>query len=112
MHNQDISALPEEKQGLIDLPPKPLSNRNPLNLPYQALGACFNPYNAFLNLYTQWGQFSLSNPDGCHTYTSSSNTPFKKLFTSIWCNLNPLATTKARRILIASKRAKGAKVSS
>jgi hypothetical protein len=91
---------------MIDLPhlENPLSNRNPLNLPYQALGACFNPYNTFLNLYTRWGYFSLSNPGGCLTYTSSSNTPFKKaLFTSIWCNVNPLATEKARRILIASK---------
>jgi hypothetical protein len=43
---------------------KPLSNRNPLNLTYHALGACFNPYNTFLNLYTQWGYFSLSNPGG------------------------------------------------
>jgi hypothetical protein len=67
---------------------KPLSNKNPLNVPYQAQGACFNPYNIFLNLYTRWGYFSLSNPSGCLTYTSSSNTPFKKaLFTSIWCNL-------------------------
>jgi hypothetical protein len=79
----------------------------------QALGVCFNPYNAFLNLYTRWGCFSLSNPSGCLTYTSSSNTPFKKaLFTSIWYNLNTLATEKAKRILIASKRATGAKVSS
>jgi hypothetical protein len=36
----------------------------------------------------------------------------KALFTTNWCNLNPLATEKARRILIASKRATGAKVSS
>jgi hypothetical protein len=46
-------------------------------------------------------------------YTSSSNTPFRKaLFTSIWYNLNPLVTEKARRILIASKRSTGANVSS
>jgi hypothetical protein len=39
------------------------------------------------------GYFSLSNPGGCLTYSSSSNTPFRKaLFMSIWCNLNPLAT--------------------
>jgi hypothetical protein len=37
--------------------------------------------------------------------------PFKKaLFTSIRYTLNPLATKKARRILIASKRATGANV--
>jgi hypothetical protein len=51
-------------------------------------------------------------PGGCLTNTSSSNTPFKKaLFTSIWYKLKPLATEKARRILIASTRATGAKVS-
>jgi hypothetical protein len=62
-------------------------------------------------LYTWCGNFSLSNPGGYLTYTSSSNTPFKKaLFTSIWYNLNPLTTKKSRRILIASKRATGAKV--
>jgi hypothetical protein len=55
---------------------KPLLNKNPLNLPYQALGAYFNPYSAFLNLYTRWGYFSLSNPGGCLTYTSSSSHPF------------------------------------
>jgi hypothetical protein len=55
-------------------------------------------------LYTRWGYFSLSNPYSCLTYTSSSNTLFRKaLFTSIWCNLNPLAMEKARRILISSK---------
>jgi hypothetical protein len=55
-------------------------------------------------LYTRWGYFSLSNPGDYLTYNSSSNTPFRKaLFTS---------TEKARRILIASKRATGAKVSS
>jgi hypothetical protein len=59
------------------------------------------------------GYFSLSNPGGCLTNTSFSNTPSKKeLFTSIWYNLNPLAMEKARRIRIASKRAMGAKVSS
>jgi hypothetical protein len=62
----------------------PLSNRNPLNHLYQALGACFNPYNAFLNLYTWWGYFSFLNPGGYLTNTSPCNTPFKKaLFTSI-----------------------------
>jgi hypothetical protein len=60
---------------------------------------------------SRWGYFSLSNPGGCLTYTFSSNTPFKKaLFTSIWYNLNPLATEKASKILIATKRATGAKV--
>jgi hypothetical protein len=64
-------------------------------------------------LYTLWGYFSLSNPGGYLTNTYSSNTPFKKaLFSSIWYNLNPLAKEKARRILIASKRATGANVSS
>jgi hypothetical protein len=64
-------------------------------------------------LYTRWGYFSLSNPGGYITNTSSSNTLFKKaIFTSICYNLNPLATKKARRILIATKRATGAKVSS
>jgi hypothetical protein len=44
---------------------------------------------------------------------SSSKNPFKKaLFASIWYNLNPLSTKKARRIMIASKRATGANVSS
>jgi hypothetical protein len=32
-----------------------LLNKNPLNLPYHALGACFSPYKAFLSLYTRWG---------------------------------------------------------
>jgi hypothetical protein len=74
---------------------KPSLKQEPPHLPYQALGSCFNPYNAFLNLYTRWGYFSLSNPGGYLTYISSSNTPFKKaLFTSIWYNLNPLATEK------------------
>jgi hypothetical protein len=44
------------------------------------------------------GVLLLSNPGGCLTYTSSSNTPFRKaLFTSIWCNLNPLATKRLER---------------
>jgi uncharacterized protein involved in tolerance to divalent cations len=91
----------------------PLLNKNPLNLLYHALGACFSPYKAFLSLYAQWGNSILSNPVGCLTKTSSSRNPFKKaLFTSIWYNLNPLATEKARRILIASKRATGTNVSS
>jgi hypothetical protein len=48
LHNQDIFALPEEKQSLINLPHLKTSlKQEPLNLPYQALGACFNPYNAF-----------------------------------------------------------------
>jgi hypothetical protein len=64
-------------------------------------------------LYIRWGYFSLSNPGGCFTYTTSSKTPFRKaLLTFIWYNLNPLATEKARRILITSKWATGAKVSS
>src|SRR3954468_19787148 len=31
---------------------KPLSRRKELNLSYQALGACFKPYNDFLSLKT------------------------------------------------------------
>jgi len=29
---------------------KPFSKRNPLNLSYHALGACFKPYKALVNL--------------------------------------------------------------
>jgi hypothetical protein len=62
-----------------------LLNKNPLNPPYHALGACFSPNKAFLSLYTRWGNSTLSNPGGYLTKTSSSKNPFKKaLFTSIW----------------------------
>jgi hypothetical protein len=55
----------------------------------------------------------LSKPRGCLTYTSSSNTPLKKaLFAYIWYKLNSLAIEKDRRILIASKQATRANVSS
>jgi hypothetical protein len=45
----------------------PLLNKNPVNQPYQAQGACFSPYNAFLNLYTLWENSTLSKLGGCFT---------------------------------------------
>jgi hypothetical protein len=102
------------KRVLSTLPiSNPLLNKNPLKQPYQAQGGCFSPYNAFLSLYTLWGNSVLSKPDDCFALTSSSKNPFKKaLFTSIWYNLNPLAKEKARRILITSKRDTGVRTRS
>jgi hypothetical protein len=46
---------------------KPRSNRNPLNLPYQSLGACLNPYNA-LTYTPDVGTFHSQTPlVGSHT---------------------------------------------
>jgi hypothetical protein len=114
LNNKDIITLPEEKKSLINLAHlKPLVEQEPPQVAIPNTGACSSPYNAFLSLYTLWGNSALSKPGGCFTQTSSSRNPFKKpLFTSIWYNLNPLATEKARRILIAYKRATGANVSS
>jgi hypothetical protein len=39
-----------------------LLNKNPLNLPYHAWGACFNPYKAFLYLCTQCGSLHSQSP--------------------------------------------------
>jgi hypothetical protein len=53
------------KRVLSTLPiSNPLLNKNPLNLPYDTLGACFSPYNVFLSLYTRWGNSTLLNPGG------------------------------------------------
>ena len=39
------------KESRIVLPiEKPLSSKKILSLSYQALGACFKPYNVFVNL--------------------------------------------------------------
>src|SRR3954470_17380723 len=51
---------------------KPLSRRKELNLSYQALGACFRPYNDFFNLKTYSGELESSKPGGWWTYISSS----------------------------------------
>ena len=82
---------------------KPWSNRYVVRWSYQALGACFGPYNAFFSLSTwskKWGSW---NPFGCSTNTSSFKNPFKKaLFTSIWYNLKFIIHTMERRIRIDS----------
>src|SRR3954470_4697462 len=43
---------------------KPLSRRKELNLSYQALGACFSPYNDFFNMKTCFGDLESSKPRG------------------------------------------------
>src|SRR3954467_10956291 len=43
---------------------KPLSRRKALNISYQALGACFRPYNDFSNLKTCSGDLESSKQGG------------------------------------------------
>jgi hypothetical protein len=44
LNNQDVIALPEEKECLVYLNHlDPFAETNPLNKPYQALGAWFRP---------------------------------------------------------------------
>jgi hypothetical protein len=79
---------------------------------FQALRACFKPYKAFwsLNMVRKLGTLKTR---GYLTYNSSSIYPFKKaLLTSVWKRLKPFEATKAKRIIMALKRATGAKVSS
>jgi hypothetical protein len=48
------------KRVLSTLPiSNPLLNKNPLILPYHALGAYFSPYKAFISLNTRWGNSTL-----------------------------------------------------
>src|SRR3954464_13210444 len=46
---------------------KPLSRKKELNLSYQALGACFNPYNDFLSLKICSGDLVSSKQGGWWT---------------------------------------------
>src|SRR5713101_5411186 len=51
-------------------------------LAYQALGACFSPYNDFLNLHTR--EWPVEKPWGFCIYIFSVRSPFRKAhFTSI-----------------------------
>jgi hypothetical protein len=62
-----ISSPCQRRKRVISTLPisKPLLNKNPHKQPYQAWGACFSPYNAFLSLYTLWENSALSKPGGC-----------------------------------------------
>jgi hypothetical protein len=49
-HKQVISNILGEESGVNLAHDEPLESRKILNLSYHALGACFKPYKAFLNL--------------------------------------------------------------
>jgi hypothetical protein len=46
-----IQFFVQHLANLLDLILNPFESNKYLNLPYHALGACFDPYNAFLGLY-------------------------------------------------------------
>ena len=63
---------------------------------YKALGACFSPYKALINLQTLCSYPSISKPGGWVIYTSSYKSSLRKtLFTSIWWTFHPFWVASA-----------------
>ena len=56
---------------------KSFNRRKLESLSYQALGACFKPYNALSSLKIKFGCMWSTKLGVCSTYTSSSIKPFK-----------------------------------
>lgn len=84
-----------------------LSTRNFLNLFYQTLGDVSNPIMSYLI------HIHSLKTGGCSTYIFDIIYSFTKtLFTSFWKSLKFIWLVKPRNILMASRQAKGAKVSS
>lgn len=74
-----------------------------------AIGNCFNPYIAFLSIYTLSLCPFISNPGSYLTYTSSYSGLLKKVdFTSNWCFFHPVHVAMGTIILMVSSVASGA----
>lgn len=82
-------------------------------LAHHALGACFNPYRAFLSLQTCVSLLFISNHYGCSMYTSSSMIPFRNVvFSYIWWIFHPIVVTRETKDLRVVYLVVGEKASS